>query len=266
MSEVLSCARGCTSRGRHLSDCPDQEACAGCQPRTVEPGAVLCRACIGQTIRALLSLGELAVWIRENVERGSRGDSKDVNVVAHAWAPLSIDALTDLDEMVTTLATWTMLAVEEHPAGLKGPDWRGARVVPDSKRATETMGIVYDGARVVGLRATEDVGVIEIAAAWIKTHVDWFIAQPWADSWHDEITQCLRSAQAKWPQTVRARKTPLPCPEVECNEMSLWWHPPAEEGQEASVICHNDACGRVLTIADYYIAVRDKQAELNAAA
>lgn len=259
-AEALTCLRGCTFRGSHATDCEDQEVCRGCLPRTVEPGSLLCRGCKGAAIRALLSFGELAVWLRDNVRRGTRGDAKDVNAVAKAWAPLSIEALTDLDEIASLLGTWVMIAVEEHPAGLHGPDWNGARIAPAAKATTAGGERVYLDPRVVGVKAGDPGAVIVKAALWMKSFADWYAAQPWAGAWCDEITQASRHINARWPQVVRASKAPLPCPK--CDEVMLWFHPAAEEGAEARVICHGDTCDEVLTVEDYWIRVTEKREQI----
>jgi hypothetical protein len=269
VSETQTCIRGCTFLGRHQPGAHDPSAdgdfvaeadCSGCLPRPAEPEQLLDRACKGRATRSLTSLADVAGHVRDMVERGTRRDALEVNYDPVALAPLSIEALTDLDEMAATLATWVMLAVEEHPAGLSGPDWQGARIVPASRRRNDRGEVRYDDARLVGVRAGGDGKVIGIAASWIRTHADWFAGQPWADQWHDEITDQARKVQARWPKLVRARKAPLPCPK--CDRLTMWWHPAAFVGLDASVICHADDCDVVLTEEDYWIKILEKRHEM----
>lgn len=290
----ILCIRGCIIRREHLAECPSlaeqctchchngrrgtyqcdvptgcYEAhatppeCTGCLPRPATEGEQLCRGCKTSTIRALLSFGELAAWLRENVEPGTRGDAKDVNAVARAYAPLSIDALTDLDEIANLLAAWVRVGCEEYPGGLHGPDWRGARVAPATASTDSTGDRLYYPARVVGVRAGDDGQAIIAAAQWLTSFADWYAAQPWADSWHDELTKGARDVRARWPQVVRAKKAPLPCPK--CGLVMLWFHPSPRQGWSASVICHTDGCDVMLTEEDFWIKVHEKRAEMEAA-
>lgn len=256
MSEaVCACLRGCVIRGSHLSECQDSN-CTGCLWRPARIGQ-LCTGCHGRAIRSLADLGDLAGWIRQNVEPGTRHDPSDVNAVDSAWAPLSIEALTDLDGLATMVSGWARVAVEEHPDHLHGPDRRGMHVVPDSKRTTAWGETVYDSARVVGVRAGSEGAVIGAAAGWMISFSEWFADQPWADEWHDELVAGARSAAKKWPRDPTRRKAPLPCPS--CDLISLWWHPASEFKLDATVACHNDECGRVLTESDYWVQVMSRR-------
>lgn len=248
---VCACLRGCVIRGKHLSECQDSD-CAGCLWRPATIGH-LCSGCHGRAVRSLAELGDLAGWIRQNVEPGTRHDPADVNYVDSAWAPLSIEALADLDSLATLVATWSLIGVEEHPDGLHGPDWRGAHVVPASKRLTTWGSPVYDPPRVAGVRAGHQGQVIGSAAAWMISFSEWFAAQPWAGEWHDQIVAEAASVASKWPREAFRRKSPLPCPS--CDMVSLWWHPASEFKADATVTCHNDECGRVLTESDYWVQV-----------
>jgi hypothetical protein len=258
-----ACIRGCKSHNYHAAGCAGgtrESPCGGCLPRLAIKDEMLCRPCKSAAIRALLSFGDLAAWIRDNVPRGSRSDAADSNHVARAWAPLSIDAITDLDELGALIGSWVMIAIEEHPAGLRGPDWNGARIAPSSKRVTADGTIVYDEARVVGVKAGDAGTAVVAGSTWIKSWGDWYAAQPWADGWHDELVGAAKAAQKKWPQALRARKAPMPC--ISCDQVMLWFHPAAQQGAAAEVICHNKACGRTLTEDDYWIEVTNRRAQI----
>jgi hypothetical protein len=252
---VRACLRGCVIRAQHLSECQDS-ACTGCLWRPATIGE-LCIGCHGRPVRALAELGDLADWIRQNVEPGTRRDPGDVNAVDEAWAPLSIEALTDLDALATMVSGWARIAVEEHPDHLHGPDWRGMRIVPNSKRTLAWGEVVYEEARIVGVRAGNEGAVIAAAAGWMISFSEWFAAQPWADDWHDDLVAGARAANKKWPRTPSRRKAPLPCPS--CDLISLWWNPASEFKADATVTCHNDECGRVLTESDYWVQVMSRR-------
>lgn len=252
---VYACLCGCVIRGKHLSECQD-EACTGCLWRPATIGQI-CSACHGRAVRSLAELGDLAAWIRQNVQPGSRRDPGDVNAVDGAWAPVSIEALTDLDALATMISGWVRIAVEEHPSGLHGPDRRGMHVVPDSKRRTAWGEVVYDSARIVGVKADENGSVIGFSAGWMISLSEWFAEQAYADEWHDELVAGVKAAARKWPRNPTRRKAPLPCPS--CDLVSLWWHPASEFKIDATVVCHNDECGRVLTESDYWVQVMSRR-------
>lgn len=285
---VEPCIRGCLAHGKHLPACPchgDTHAhadsqcpsCPGCAPRVADVGR-LCQPCSGRITRALLDAPDLVGWIREQVTPGTWRGTRD-DVLREAPAPLTVDAVADADDLHALLSAWAVAYADL--TGLTGPSWGGSAIRPGSRRRIDLPGphglpstrhVVYDDPRVVGLRADADHrDATHRVATWLLRHREGIAALDWAASWHDEVVDAIRGASSRWPRAPRQRKLPLPCPS--CDQVMLWMHPPAgppayqDDGSLSwaypiSVCCHNDACGRVLTEGDYYLAVGNIRRQL----
>lgn len=246
------CVRGCTVRGRHLSTCPEPAAdtatCTGCQPRQATLGR-LCDACTGRITRAVLDAPHLVEWLRDNVAPGATTDAPRVAGTREAPAPLSLTALDDIDSIYVTLVH----AVVSYcaAAGLVGPKLTGIRTALAHGQAPH---------RVTGLRreVPNHVAVAQIAA-WVLDHHEGMVHQPWAGSWHDDITGAVSTASKRWPRQDPARKLPIPCPS--CDRVMLRMHPPMAAGHPTTVACHASECGRVLTEADYWLRAQTLYSE-----
>lgn len=251
MTTPIACARGCTVRDRHLSTCPELDAelpdCTGCQPRAADAGQ-LCTVCVGRVTRALLDAPHLVGWLRENVAPGAPADAPRVAGTREAPAPLSIAAVDDIDAVYAALANG--ITGYCRTSGLTGPRLTGVRAVttPDG------------GSRVAGLRSeVTDAEAVGQLAAWALEHLTGILTQPWAATWHDEVTVIHRAANNRWPRHDPARKLPIPCPS--CDRVMLFMHPPVAAGHPTTVTCHATECARVLTEADYWLRAQTLYAE-----
>lgn len=256
MPDTIACARGCTVRDRHLNHCADAGAepgaartCTGCQPRTADAGQ-LCQLCEGRITRALLDAPHLVGWLRANVAPGAATDAPRVAGTREAPAPLSLAAVDDIDAVYATLANGIVRYCRA--ARLSGPRLSGARTVADA-----TTGA---GWRVGGIRAeTPDAEAVGQLAAWLLDHLRGVMDQPWAPTWHDEVTTAVRTAGKRWPREEPARKLPIPCPS--CDRVMLFMHPPVAAGHPTTVTCHAADCARVLTEGDYWLRASTLLAE-----
>ena len=128
------------------------------------------------------------------------------------------------DDLTFTLRTWARLIAEEHQ--LRGPSDGDARTV----------------------------------ATWIKPQLGWVCDQPWCDDMAAEFDEVVRAARGRVPWDRICRSLPLPCPgRYGCNLLTL-----AIYGGDDAVTCRNRACGRVISWADYWAAVRAEEASLKA--
>lgn len=258
MSDVTTatCARGCRRKGRHATTCDDQ-TCEGCQPRPATRGQ-LCGPCWGRLNGALADAPQLIRWMRQHVELGSVMDDDRVDVSRFAPAPLSTDAVAAADDLHAMAVSWALLVMEEHPANLKGPSWRGSDVRPASTRvwvsglddlgypsrlgyAEVTSARVYEDARIVGLRAADATDPV---TTWLRIHLDWISEQEWAGEIVGEIVGAVRTGYARWPTEESSRLLPSPCPA--CDRLgSLAYYPPAFERGPVVVQCQHPECGEV---------------------
>lgn len=244
---VLTCARGCTVRDRHLSSCPDSETCPGCQPREASVG-LLCEPCVGRVTRALLDAPHLVAWLRENVAPGSGGDAPRVAGTREAPAPLSLAAVDDID----TIVTCVVLAVITHTRDtrLTGPRLIGVRAVRDGDGSARVVGILS------AAEAEESTGQL---AGWVIDHLAGIAASTWGHHWADMMTRAVAVASKRFPRADPARKLPIPCPS--CDRVMLYMHPPVAAGHPTTVTCHASDCARVLTEADYWLRAQTLYAE-----
>lgn len=137
-TEHRACIRGCTVARRHLSGCPDQEACRGCQPRTAEHGQ-LCYPCHSRLVQLLevapgqVTLLRVMVGLAGEVEMSSptvarlgtgwRVDSdapwamlyaKAVNHGGAASEPLRVTCIDLEREIEDRIAAWVMTVLVDY--------------------------------------------------------------------------------------------------------------------------------------------------------
>lgn len=124
------CDRGCSIRGQHLSGCAG-DPCTGCLPRPAEYGR-LCLGCHGRLTRAIYQAPELVDYLR-CVGPAQSGDDT-VDGTREAPIPLNTAAVDAADHLHALLCSWVGVVVDEHPAGLHGPDPTGTRFTHPSKR------------------------------------------------------------------------------------------------------------------------------------
>ena len=231
MSETtITCVRGCTIAGQHMSDCDGvcggcarkpgahrkecDRRCRGCLPRPAEIGA-LCWWCIKRLRETLAEIPALIAWLREAgsplSRLGSGGDGRAIGDVAET-VPMHA-AVLDADELEREVAWWAMAVVEEHPAGLRGP--KAAGVHP---------------------------------AAWLDAHHASIATMGLAEEIVSALTKITATLRAKFPppwSVEPARKVHIPCPR--CGSMSLTYTPQAWAFQPFRVSCGDPDCGRIFS-------------------
>jgi len=210
--------------------------CTGCQPRLARVGR-LCQPDIGRLTRALIDMPLLVVWVRMNVQPGTRSARGDV--LREAPAPLDVHAVDDADRLHGLASTWLARYFAESGIG-----------------SAKTVAWLHEGAI---LRAGSNGLGAGNVSMMVLDHLAGVASQPWAGAWHDSIVTAHRSVSARWPREDWAIKLPLPCPS--CDRVMLYMHPPATEGADRLVICGTDWCNRVLTSDSYYLLAHQALAE-----
>lgn len=222
---MTACVTGCTSLGRHMSHCDDED-CRGCMPRETELGNV-CGRCWSNLQRDVRTAPSIVDWIREHVEPssqwGERVNSKEID----APAPLGINAVDDADELHAQLASWALFVMEQ--LGLNPP-------APRRQRRG------HDGT-VVGLLPDSDATTS--IARFLATHLEWCVGQDWAGAMVQEVGSTVRTLLARYPHAERARHLPdARCPV--CERSSMVYHPPAWVGSDVLVQCDHNDCGCII--------------------
>lgn len=235
---MTACIRGCTLRGQHTADCATE--CAGCLPRPAVEGLL----CAWDYTRLIADLEDIPPLIRHLRDLGQPnaglkpGDGRSHGDPAY-HIPIPAE-WTTADELHNLLVGWVRVVVEEHPAGLTGPDdggtwWTRSRLEPDE-----------DGAYVVerkpaGIRTGSGKAVVR----WLLPHMPWVAAQEWVGEMRADVGREVATAKARWPMEERGHHVPAPCPR--CDGLTLWYSPPAWAGASMRVECLSPDCGRVFS-------------------
>ncbi len=236
----LSCAAGCTLRGRHLDDCGDPEQCRGCLPALAADGLQVCDRCHTRLRHALATAPSLVMHLREHVEPGAtvRDDQPHAKGKKAPPAPLNVEALSAADDLHAELASWALLVMEERH--VTGPDWTGSDIRPASKRHT-SAGVIYDDARVVGV---SDWSATLTLSRWLTPHTEWMARQEWAADVCAEVPQQVYTLLARFPMEQRPVYLPVPCPACGCQ--TLRRHAPRDAGLPVTVACDLGECGHII--------------------
>lgn len=139
----LSCAAGCTLRGRHLDECTDEQQCAGCLPAMAADGLQVCQRCERRTADSLRFLPELYDDLAEprrggglpKFTKGSSPGPKRPEACAKCdagtpcgrthreTAQIIEDAARDARSAIRAgLVTWCLLLEEERSISLPADD------------------------------------------------------------------------------------------------------------------------------------------------
>ena len=175
------CVRDCTRPRRHLTDCPDRDACPGCLPRDAEHGD-LCWPCHRRLELMLADFPAVAVWLGGNKAGGSssaaRQDWQRPGGEDGAPVPVDLDVLDVSEEIRASLAGWVETLVEK--TSLVGPE--GSSVPVDA---------AYLRTHLTAVECSDFVAVMWSELAWLTSRAH---------------------ALAPWRPEVR-RLTGVPCPE-----------------------------------------------------
>jgi hypothetical protein len=204
-SPRLCVASHCHIPRHHTPDCPDWDACAGCQPARADDGLLLCIRCttrLGQDAeRAGRIYAELAnSLIRSGVGGEHRGSSTGAPVPDDAVA----DAREDLWDALVTLARRI-----SHERGVTMPP---ARVAMGAVRIATR----FDGSTVLdrnGQPVTRTVvrpsTALESVSAFVSLHAGWLAAQPDAGKIADQLHDLGRPGGEPWRLAYPSRATRL---------------------------------------------------------
>jgi len=245
---VTYCASRCTVRGEHVPECDGRcvharqlEACTrhcdgtcpGCRPRHAEVGT-LCRWCFGRLsadvhdapamVAHLLEVGRPFAQAAPPRELFTTGTSAETSVRPAAW-----DAA---DELHALLASWARLIVEEHPAGLRGPDETGARRTRQTIARPAPGAVLPEDADYTYVRHAEVAGLADTHAPEVEWHDVVVIAsdalgRPILDRDGQEIRYLVRA-----PRTTHRPEAPTPA--AATARLAVWLSPHLEwaAGQE----------------------------------
>lgn len=216
----MNCAIGCTQRGRHVVECPDNE-CRGCLPALAEIGKV-CTPCHARFRRDLVIAPDLVAHLRHLITPSMQQiHDSDVRVSGEPPAPLSVGPVAAADRVHAMLANLAIAVVEGRR--VTAPSWVGSDI---------RMGSIHSAARCVGLkpgnweRAT--AGVVD----FLLRHTEWIVGQEDAAEWLTMVHQRIRLTSLRFPIEDRPVYLPVPCPA--CGAASLVrytprWRPPEPE-------------------------------------
>lgn len=199
ITTTAACIRGCTRRRRHLTECPGDEDCRGCEPRRAEYGR-LCWPC-HKRLELMLTQAEITErWLTGNLPSGmkaarGRQDYEQRGSQRDAPAPLNLAILDVRQLLADRLSAWVDDLCERRD--LTGPGRHG---------------IVAD-------------------AAYLVTWLDVIERFDWIGDWWEELSETLSDAHALAPWRPEAMRLPsIECPE--CHAMAL-----VIFGGESTVVC-----------------------------
>lgn len=266
-ASLAACSTGCTLKGRHLADCNpdcpctchtnlyapcdtpggchehhDGTACRGCLPKPIPDSRTVCQDCETRLTAALDEAPHLVAHIRSHIEPGPAPTDPDRpkrhGKAEAAPAPLSVAALSDADDLHALLASWAVRIAASRR--LHGPSWAGSDVRPASKRRHPIGAMVYEDARVVGVRYD---GATRHVTDWLRVHIDHAVALDDAADLVDEIASLVGALKRRWPDEEPVRWLPrIRCPK--CHRMSLRRSPPKFVGQPVMIHCSATDCGK----------------------
>lgn len=230
MTEPRYCLAGCTTRGEHIPTCDGD--CRGCVPRPAEHGH-LCPWCWQRLNADITDLPALITHLRELAEPHAQAappsDGRGSNDPAEG--NILNAAITAADDLHAALSSWAHVIVEEHPAGIHGPDQRGAWLTSTGN--------------VAGLKPGSEA--TRRLVRWITPHLTWATEQDWAAEMRRELGNLIATTRARWPESD-SRSRPIPdTPCSHCQRLTLTYTPPTEYRAAFVVSCTNPDCAHIFT-------------------
>jgi hypothetical protein len=120
---MSACIRGCTIARKHETECPDRDACKGCEPREAKHG-LLCEGCQTRLLDWLTNApGQyalLAIAAMPSMAQSLKGDADAVRSVQDgAPSPLNIAAASTMTDLTDVLSCWVEMLADQY--GMRGP-------------------------------------------------------------------------------------------------------------------------------------------------
>lgn len=250
----FACASGCTSRARHLADCPQDGTCSGCLPRMATNG-LICTGCTGRYVRAVSEAPDLIVHVRMHLNPASKGRQDDQSSKAkgkgqgkHTPAPMTLEAVDAADRLYSELVSWVRVTCDD--LDLTTPTIHGWR--PEGSEG-----------QIAGLKPTAPNDSPAMARLLLR-HAERVYAQPWVTVLIAELGTLVHRMDRAWPRIERPVYLPTPCPA--CDMLSLVRYAPSWLGAPITVRCTREECGEVIAEDMYAWQARRVLAERQEAA
>ena len=256
---MSDCARGCTTARKHQTDCPDRDACKGCQPREAKHGR-LCEGCHERLIDWLKNApGQwmlLATTATPSMAQSLKGDADAVRSAQDgAPSPLNIAAASTMTDLTDILSSWVEMLADQHD--LAGPFKLMTRDgIENPGRQLNPRWSAYAGESVW----CDPPVRFEIHAAclWLRAQIERLEACPGVGDLWGELGEVMSQAHCLAPWREEAAKLKgIECPC--CHAMSL-----VRYGGDSHVTCQR--CGQTVEPERYAIWTRILLAERTASA
>jgi len=118
---MSDCIRGCTIARKHETDCPDRDACKGCEPREAKHGW-LCEGCHLRLLDWLTNApGQhalLKITATPSLSQAMQPDAIHASTYG-APTPLNIAAASTMTDLTDVLSGWVEMVADQH--GMRGP-------------------------------------------------------------------------------------------------------------------------------------------------
>jgi hypothetical protein len=245
---VTDCARGCTIARKHVTDCPDQDACKGCQPREAAHG-LLCKGCHLRLVDWLTNApGQYAllkIAATPSLSQAMQPDAIHASTYG-APTPLNIAAASTMTDLTDILSCWVEMLADQH--GMRGPAalmTRNGIENPQGRQLNPRWSFF------AGESVWCDPPVrfeIHAACLWLRAQIERLEVCPGIGDLWGELGEVMSQAHclAPWREEA-ARLRGIECPE--CHSVSL-----VRYGGDSHVTCQR--CNAHIEPGRYAIWVR----------
>jgi hypothetical protein len=216
----------------------------------------VCSGCTGRYVRTVAEAPDLIAHVRTLVSPSAviRQDDQSSKAKGkgqgkHTPAPLNLNVVDAADRLYAELVAWVRVTCDE--LDLTMPTIHGWR-------PTGSHG------QVAGLKpeAADDSAAM---AKLLLRHAEAIFGQPWVTVLIVDLDKLVHGMDRAWPRVERPVYLPTPCPERECNMLTLVRYAPAWAGAPIIIRCTRDVCGKVMRddLYDFYarVVLSDRQAE-----
>ena len=230
---MTDCIRGCVKARQHETECPDQDACKGCQPREAAHG-LLCYGCHVRLLDWLKNAPgqHLLLDVAAEPSMSQAMDANDFNVpttIYGAPSPLNVAAASCMTDLTDILSGWVeMLADQFAMSGPAAMSTQNRRENPQNRQLNPRWSF-YAGESVW----CDPPVLFEIRSAckWLTAQIERLESHPAIGDLWDELGTVMSQAHclAPWREEA-ARLKAISCPE--CHAYTL-----ARFGGDAHVTC-----------------------------